>query len=201
MFSLRLPSADRLQRLIDTQAALDFTYSAVGMTKQLPPAGYTVDHNYVQLGTGATVFEAACEALRQWQQFPHGWIKIYPAQPEIKPGAVAAVAARVGALWTINACRIVYVLEPTAAERRFGFAYGTLPEHVETGEERFLIEWRSDDSVWYDIRALARPRHWLLWLGYPLSRQMQKRFARDSLRAMTAATERILASSPGPTSA
>jgi uncharacterized protein (UPF0548 family) len=24
--------------------------------------------------------------------------------------------------------------------RRFGFAYGTLPDHVESGEERFTVE-------------------------------------------------------------
>ena len=40
--------------------------------------------------------------------------------------------------------------------RKFGFAYGTLPDHAATGEERFLIEWnQDDDSVWYDILLLV----------------------------------------------
>jgi alpha-ketoglutarate-dependent taurine dioxygenase len=41
--------------------------------------------------------------------------------------------------------------------RRFAFAYGTLAEHAESGEERFQVEWREDDSVWYDILAFSRP--------------------------------------------
>ena len=74
--------------------------------------------------------------------------------------------------------------------QRFGFAYGTLPGHAETGEERFLIEWdRTDNSVWYDVFAFSRPRHPLTRLGYPFARLTQNRFARQSaasmLRALT----------------
>ena len=66
-----------------------------------------------------------------------------------------------------------------------GFADGTLPGHVETGEERFLIEWdRGENCVCYDILAFSRPRHPLVRLGYPFARLMQKRFARDSAKAM-----------------
>src|SRR6185436_6673895 len=76
-----------------------------------------------------------------------------------------------------------------AGIRRFGFAYGTLPDHIERGEERFLIEWdRKDDSVWYDILAFSQPRHPLVRLGAPVARLMQKRFARDSISAMRSVT-------------
>ena len=71
------------------------------------------------------------------------------------------------------------------AGSRFGFAYGTLPGHAESGEERFLVEWdRADDAVWYDILAFSRPRHPLARLGYPLTRRTQRRFARDSAAAI-----------------
>src|SRR5262249_55066407 len=80
-----------------------------------------------------------------------------------------------------NRCRIVHVVDEP---RRFVFAYGTLPGHVESGEERFLIEWLPDDSVWYDLRAFSRPRLWLVRLLYPLARRQQRRFARESLAAM-----------------
>ena len=70
---------------------------------------------------------------------------------------------------------------------RFGFAYGTLPEHAESGEERFLIEWdRAGGGVWYDILAFSRPRHILTRLGYPFARAMQKRFGQQSAAAMKA---------------
>lgn len=88
-------------------------------------------------------------------------------------------------LWWLNACRIVYVVDESGPITRFGFAYGTLPRHVETGEERFLIEWdRAKNCVWYDILAFSRPNHFLTRLGYPLVRRLQKRFARDSATAM-----------------
>jgi uncharacterized protein (UPF0548 family) len=71
---------------------------------------------------------------------------------------------------------------------RYGFAYGTLPGHVEAGEERFLVEWnKSDNRVWYDIVAFSRPRHVLARLGNFQVRRMQKRFARESAAAMVRA--------------
>ena len=79
----------------------------------------------------------------------------------------------------------VYVVDESEPNCKFGFAYGTLPGHVESGEERFLIEWnRADNSVWYDILAFSKPNHFLTRLGYPVVRRMQKRFARDSAAAM-----------------
>jgi hypothetical protein len=45
------------------------------------------------------------------------------------------------------------------AHPRYGFAYGTLPEHAEAGDERFAVELRpEDETVWYDIYAFSRPK-------------------------------------------
>ena len=88
----------------------------------------------------------------------------------------------------LNACRMVYVVDESGPIRRFGFACGTLPGHVESGEERFLVEWHRDtDRVWYDILAFSRPNHLLTRLGYPLIRRSQRRFARDSAVSMVSA--------------
>jgi uncharacterized protein (UPF0548 family) len=79
----------------------------------------------------------------------------------------------------------VYVVDEEGPMERFGFAYGTLAEHAESGEERFTVQWnRHDDSVWYDILAFSRPRQMLARLGYPLSRSLQRKFAKDSKLAM-----------------
>jgi len=57
--------------------------------------------------------------------------------------------------------------------------------HVESGEERLLIERdTTDGSVWYDILAFSRPRHILAHLGYPWVRRLQNRFREDSGAAM-----------------
>jgi uncharacterized protein (UPF0548 family) len=88
-------------------------------------------------------------------------------------------------VWWLNACRIVYAVDEAGPISKFGFAYGTLPGHVESGEERFLVEWdRGDDAVWYDILAFSRPHHVLTRLGYPVVRRLQRRFGRDSAAAM-----------------
>ena len=69
-------------------------------------------------------------------------------------------------------------------KRRYGFAYGTLPEQAEAGEERFTVEWLDDDSVWYDILALSRKDiSWRAWL-YPVARHLRDNFRRDSGAAM-----------------
>jgi uncharacterized protein (UPF0548 family) len=79
----------------------------------------------------------------------------------------------------------VYVVDEPGPIRRCGFAYGTLPDHAESGEERFLIEWdQASGEVWYDILAFSRPHLLLARLGYPFVRRVQERFAKASAAAM-----------------
>ena len=42
---------------------------------------------------------------------------------------------------SLNGARIVYLIDDDGPVKRFGFAYGTLQEHAESGEERFMVEW------------------------------------------------------------
>jgi uncharacterized protein (UPF0548 family) len=144
-----------------------------------------VDRTRIKLGCGGAVFQAAKDALARWGHFRLGWVEAVPADTPIRAGEVVAVVARVLGLWWLNACRIVYVVDESGPVCRFGFAYGTLPGHAESGEERFMVEWdRASEAVWYDILAFSRPRHPLARLGYPLTRRAQKRFARASTAAM-----------------
>ena len=130
------------------------------------------------------MFARAVQALKRWEMFNLGWIRLYPPEAAPAVGTTVAVLARHLGFYSLNACRVVYVVEEDAPVRRYGFAYGTLPNHAERGEERFSIEWHSDDSVWYDILAFSRCNHPLAMIGYPMTRLLQKRFARDSKRAM-----------------
>ncbi len=185
MLFLRRPKVEAIQAFLASQARLDLTYSAVGATATKPPAGYVVDHTRSKLGQGRKVFDAAKASLERWQQFRLGWLEACPEDTPIREGQVVAILARSIGLWWLNACRIVAVVDEGGPVRRFGFAYGTLPDHAGSGEERFLVEWdREDDSVWYDILAFSRPRHVLVRLGYPWVRRVQKRFGRESAAAM-----------------
>jgi uncharacterized protein (UPF0548 family) len=178
---LRRPAAETIQAFLAAQARHALTYSAVGATSTTPPAGYAVDHTRIKLGVGERAFVAAKDALERWQQFRLGWLEASPEDTPIEGGQVVAILARSIALWWLNACRIVAVVNDDGPVRRFGFAYGTLPDHAGSGEERFLVEWdRDEGSVWYDILAFSRPRHVLARVGYPWVRRVQKRFGRES---------------------
>ncbi|MFO1003225.1 MAG: DUF1990 domain-containing protein [Planctomycetaceae bacterium] len=186
MFFFQKPSSEAIQRFLAQQKNCEFTYSAIGGTEKTPPAGFVVDHTRVRLGTGHAVFDEATAVLRGWGQFQLGWVESSSCDIPLEQEQMVAVLARIFGVWCLNACKIISVIDVATNEcQRFGFMYGTLPGHVECGEERFLIEWdRSDDSVWYDILAFSRPQHLLARLGYPIVRRLQKKFARDSASAM-----------------
>jgi hypothetical protein len=46
---------------------------------------------------------------------------------------------------------------------------------------------RRGDEVWFELLAVAGPRHWLKWLRYPLLRRLQRTFARAAAAAVTRA--------------
>ena len=178
MWTVTRPSPEHVWRFLEAQRRLQPTY--------LPDqsAGFKVDRARVHLGTGERAFLAACEALSQWRTFPPGWTEIVPARAPISVKQDVVILARVFGLWWLNACRISTVTDEAGASRRFGFTYVTLPGHIEQGEEEFLVEWDPEDQVWYQIRAVSRPRYWLARVAYPLTRWAQSQFRRDSLRSM-----------------
>jgi uncharacterized protein (UPF0548 family) len=188
-FSTRRPSPVDVERFLARQAHGPFSYPFVGATRDRPPDGYVIDHNRVCLGHGERTFTHAVDALRRWEMFSIGWVTLYSPSVPIEANRVVAILVRVFGVWSLNASRIVYVVDEGGDVRRFGFAYGTLADHAESGEERFSVEWRrDDDSVWYDLFAFSRPRHPLARIGKPFSRRLQRRFSRDSLQAMARAT-------------
>ncbi len=183
VFLLQQPDKGRLERFLAQQKKLEFSYSFVGATqpdKNMSQPGFTRDHNRIQLGTGKAVFRKAVEAVKPWQAYALGWTRIYPnVQPE--QGETFCVLVNHFGFYSLSSLRIVYVVDEP---KRFAFAIGTLPGHVEKGEERFMLEWLPDDTVHYDLLAFSRPQHPLVYLGYPVARQLQKRFAKDSKSAM-----------------
>jgi uncharacterized protein (UPF0548 family) len=193
MFHLTPPGARQIAEVLAAQRERSFSYTEVGATRSAAPPGYTVDDNRARLGAGADTFHRAALALREWRMTSLDWSAVHPSRAAVVPGTDIVVVVRHYGFWSLNPCRIVYVLDQVDGEshgvRRVGFAYGTLPDHGEVGEERFTVEWNlADNSVWYDLYAFSRPGHPLARLGYPLARRLQRRFARDSKRAMVVAT-------------
>lgn len=188
VFFLSKPDRRRIDRFLAAQRARTFSYRETGASRRGAPGGYRQDHNRIQLGEGRAAFARSVEAIRSWKPFDLGWVSVHPSTAPIEPGITVAVRARHLGFWSLNACRIVYTLDDEGPIVRFGFAYGTLPDHAEQGEERFVVEWHHEDnSVWYDLLAFSRPNHPLARLGLPVARGLQRRFARDSKRAMARA--------------
>ena len=89
----------------------------------------------------------------------------------------------------MNGCRVLYRIGCSGDDTRFGFAYGTLTNHAEAGEELFevFVDPRTDDVI-YRIRARSWPRATLARVGQPIVRALQARFRQHSAAAMTRAT-------------
>ena len=188
MFLICRPSDTRIKRFLALQQTLPFSYPEVGASRTGTPPEYPINHYRGPLGAGSQTFARAGDALRHWRMYDLPWTHLcWPDTPVVE-GSVVAVLAHTFGLWSLNASRIIYVIEEVGTIHRFGFAFGTLPGHMEQGEERFTVEWdRRDDSVWYELFAFARPKHPLARLGYPFTRWIQKRFAVESYAAMLAA--------------
>lgn len=185
MLSLRRPGEGAIRAFLSRQGGAPVSYPVPGMTREPPSPEWNVGRERVELGIGAATYEAACAALDRWAMFRVGWVELcWPDEPP-SDGRTVAVLARLGPVWALNGCRVTYVVRDTGDVERYGFAYGTLADHMETGEERFVVSWdRSRDLVIYEVVAYSRPRHWLARLGGPAARAAQRRFRVDSGRAM-----------------
>lgn len=182
MFLLTKPRRSDIERFRAGCRDSDLSYPEVGATNAAIPAGYVTDRNAIVLGQGRDVFDRAREAISRWKMFDLGWVEIYDEQTPIAVGEVVAILVRHLGFYSLNAARIVYTIyEPD----RFGFAYGTLAEHGEIGEERFMVAHEPETGeVSYQILAFSRPASLAAKLGYPYARYLQKRFAGDSKQAM-----------------
>lgn len=131
MLTVRRPSASQLRAVADRARSQQVTYRPVGATVTGDlPRGFRHDDLRVVLGRGPTTFERARSALRAWA--PHrGAGLTVSAGAEVAADAVVALSAPVAVGWVVAACRIVAVIDEDA---RYGFAYGTLDQHPESGE-------------------------------------------------------------------
>jgi uncharacterized protein (UPF0548 family) len=187
MFLLSRPNNVTIDEFLRQQCNGDLTYSGVGLTESQPPNGYIVDHNRLLLGHGESIWEGAKQAIREWRMFDLAWINLFPQSAPIEVGQSVAILIRHFGFYSLNAARIVYTIDEPD---RFGFAYGTLEDHGESGEERFMVDRDpASGDVCYDIKAFSRPNHSLAYLGYPIIRSLQKQFAAGSKLAMLRAVQ------------
>ncbi|HUQ87039.1 MAG TPA: DUF1990 domain-containing protein, partial [Vicinamibacterales bacterium] len=168
MFLIRRPSPRLIDRFLKDSARLPISYGPVGQVQ----SGHvrSLDEATVVIGHGRADFDRARQALSEWKQFDLGWVELFPRHSPLEVGTVVAVAIKHLGFWSLNGCRVVYHADSNGADA-FGYAYGTLPNHAESGEELFevYIDPRTDDVI-YRIRATSKPQSMLAWLGQPIVR-------------------------------
>lgn len=185
MFLVTKPTSEAIDRFLGRAATTDYSYSKVGATRTeqtIHESVYNVDHNQIVIGSGLEEFGKAKNAITFWRMFDMPWVELCWPNTPIEEGRTVAILIRHFGFYSLNAARIVYTIEEPD---RFGFAYGTLEDHGESGEERFSVRLDEETGdVVYDLYAISQPKHFLAYLGYPLTRILQKRFAADSKQAM-----------------
>lgn len=161
-------------------AQQQLTYQEVGATAadQLPP-GY--DHMSVsaQIGSGRDRFELAAKSLMHWGMQRGAGLRVTASTETVAVSSVVVVKM----LGVLRApCRVVYVIEEPDVR---GFAYGTLPGHPESGEERFAVRYDpSTDAVYAEVSAFSRPATLLSKLGGPFVTVAQRVIAKRYLRGV-----------------
>lgn len=140
----------------------------------------------VVMGNGRPLFDKAVAALFSWQLMAVRGLQVFPSTPLPQPHHDVAILSRHFGIWSLDFCRVIYVLEREREEdgamERTGFGYGTLPGHAVKGEERFSIEWHAaTEEVRYDIYSFSKPAQRWVQMVAPMARATQRRFARASL--------------------
>ena len=188
MFLARRPTRNVIDRFLRESQDLPLSYGPIGIVRTRT-AGLDLDELTVAIGRGQADFERARAALLAWKQFDIGWVETFPRHAPVAVGTIVAVLIRHLGFWSLNGCRVLYSVGSPGDVTRFGFAYGTLTNHAESGEELFevFIDPRTEDVV-YRIRATSWPQATLARVGQPVVRVLQKRFREQSAAVMKHAT-------------
>jgi uncharacterized protein (UPF0548 family) len=150
----------------------------VGATSGPLPAGYHHVQKSAVIGHGRSRYEAAAEEGMRWGMLRGAGLRVEATSD------VAAVGAEVIVhLGPVRApCRVVYLVDES--DRR-GFAYGTLPGHAESGEERFVVRYDpATDEVYAEVVAFSRHATWWSRLGSPVTSVAQRIITDRYLRAL-----------------
>jgi uncharacterized protein (UPF0548 family) len=195
VFLVRRPSDAELSQIAASVVDAPFTYDEVAATAHPDelPEGYHRVHAARVVGEGDEAFAAAVDGVRLWQLHRRQGYRVAPDDPPVDVGAVVAVDVPLVVLHVIATCRIAWVIDEPD---RFGFGYGTLPIHPESGEEAFVVERDPHDvagPVRLVITAFSRPRHPLVRLAGPMARRQQAQATKGYLDALAAHVREALA--------
>lgn len=148
----------KLSDLVD----LPLTYDDVGATAHGTPAGYRHAQLTKRIGTGRARFEQAAEAVMRYGMLRGAGVAVTASTDVAETGTL--VLGRLGPF--AAPCRVVYVIDEPDLR---GFAYGTLPGHPVSGEERFAVRYDpATEAVHSEVSAFSAPNTWWAKLAAPV---------------------------------
>jgi uncharacterized protein (UPF0548 family) len=160
-----------MNQLVDDLKSAEPTYSDVGATLAgKRPDRFHHDRYETMLSQGPETFQRAVTGLKTWKAHRLPGMRVFPDHQEITTGATVVVTLGTPIVALALPCRIVSVID---GQTRWGFAYGTLPDHPEEGEEAFTVSMSPDQSVRFEIEAFSRPDDPLVRLSGPIGRGIQ----------------------------
>ena len=95
-------------------------------------------------------FDTAADKLFSWGLQRSGLFRVKPSHDIVEEGAEVSLGL---GPWEFH-CRVVDVFHE---EGRCGFTYGTLPGHIERGEETFTLERLRDGRTLLLVDASSQP--------------------------------------------
>jgi uncharacterized protein (UPF0548 family) len=150
------------------------TYAEVGATRDgVLPEGYHYVRYRTYLGRG--VFARAGEAVLSFRMHRGTGARLVTAAQRAAPGVRLTIGVGVARFGAGVPCEVVWTADD---ERRKGFGYGTLPGHLASGEEAFVVTEEPDGRVWFSVTAFSVPARWPMRLGGPVARLAQHGYAR-----------------------
>lgn len=176
------PSAEEVAKVLNAARRSAPTYDHTGSTLESEPrGGPAMRRRHLDVGSGRLDFEAARAALRSWVPQRGVGGRIEPEGQPVVVGATVVVVLATPLATVLAPNRIVAVVDEAET---FAFAYGTLPGHPASGEERFTAELRDDQSVRVTIGVQAVPASRLARAGAPVMKGLQILAIHRYLRAV-----------------
>lgn len=172
------------ERLLARARTEEPTYGFAGalLGADPPPLDLEVERT---VGHGPDAFARAVACLRSFGP-QRAVATVWPPGVVVEPGTDLIVALGLGPLTVVAPDRVVAVVDEPD---RWGFAYGTLPGHIEVGEEAFVATHGADGAVVVRITAAAHvalpARRLLQRVLLPIQRRYAERYL-DAVEQATA---------------
>lgn len=169
MPGVRFVFRNQLPALLPRYEVRSLSYREVGATSGGLPSGYEHLRRRSYLGYTADVFERAASALLDWRMHRLSGLAVAARGLATEGSTVVLGAGRVVSL--VIPCRVVYVVDEP---HRQGFAYGTLTDHPEQGEELFMVTRGDGGATWLDVIGFSSPASRWVALAGPMNGVAQR---------------------------